>query len=429
MKKVVIVGGGFAGLEAAKHLGRQEVDVVVVDRSSYFTFQPLLYQAALGVLAPSDITRPIRSILARYRNVTALMDDVIGIDRGEHSVILRSGGSLHYDYLILASGSRTSYFGNDDWRTNAPSLKTIVDAVDIRTRIFSAFEHAELCGRTGQATPDLRFIVVGGGPSGVELAGAIADISRQTLSREFRYVRPQDAQICLFEAGPSLLAALPPSLQQRGREQLEQLGVTVRTGAHITKIVPGRVFLDEESLAATLVLWAAGVSASPLAASIGIPTDRKGQVLVDAFLNPERERNVFVCGDIAAVTDHGKRVPGVAQAAMQMGAYAARSIADDLSGRERKMFHYADRGDMATIGAGRAVARIAWPFKAQLSGNPAWLAWLLIHLVSLTGADRRASVLFTWIYSYVTKTTRSGISASTDETSQSSTILTPTSPN
>jgi NADH:ubiquinone reductase (H+-translocating) len=408
-KKIVIVGGGFAGIEAAKYLGRaaSAVDVILIDRLSYTTFQPLLYQVALGVLSPSDITRPIRSILSRYGNVEVLFSEVIDIDRKSHSITLSDATRLDFDYLLLATGSTSSYFGNDSWASSAPSLKSITDAVEVRSRVLLAFEEAELAAKIDGIPPSLHFVIIGGGPTGVELAGAIADTSKRVLNRDFRHIRTQDSKISLYEGGPSILAAFPPTLQEKGKQQLESLGVSVNTGAHITEIGPNHVLVGDQRVDATVILWAAGVAPSPLGKKLALPLNRKGSVEVDAFLNPPGESNIFVCGDLAAVTEGGKRIPAVAQPAMQMGRHAARSIIADLTGNPRKAFHYFDKGDMATIGTRKAVARIAWPFHGQWSGRPAWFMWLFVHLAYLSGADHQIFVLLTWVYTYLTKTTRS----------------------
>jgi len=408
-KKVIIVGGGFAGIEAAKYLGRKAptAQVLLIDRLSYTTFQPLLYQVALGVLSPSDITRPIRSVLSRYPNVEVLMQEVQSIDRTSRSITLSDSTRLEFDYLMLATGSTTSYFGNDSWSGVAPSLKSIPDAVEVRSRVLRTFEEAELASKKSGVDSPLHFVVIGGGPTGVELAGAIADITRRVLNRDYKHVRTQESRITLFEGSATLLAAFPPFLREKGRQQLESLGVEVHTGARITEIGLTHVQVGERRVDANVVLWAAGVAPSPLGKGLDAPLDRRGCVEVDRFLNPVGETNIFVCGDLAAVTENGKRVPAVAQPAMQMGRHAAQSIVADLNGAPRKAFHYFDKGDMATIGTRKAVARIAWPFRAQWYGRPAWLTWLFVHLAYVSGADHQLSVLFTWLYTYLSKTTRS----------------------
>lgn len=276
-KRVLIIGGGFAGVETAKYLGKLSVDVTLIDRRSYFTFQPLLYQNALAVLSPSDITQPIRSLLSKYDNIEVILEEIASVDRLSKSVKTVGGDSLPYDYLILATGSQTSYFGHDEWRKHATSLKSITDAVEIRSRILLAFEKAELHAQRGGPVQDLHFVVIGGGPTGVELAGSIADITRHVLRKDFRHIRPQDSKVSLYEGGPTILTAFPPELQQSGLRQLQELGVNVHTGAQITSIGPNYVQVGEQRVESTVTLWAAGVSPSPLGATLGLPMDHKRQ--------------------------------------------------------------------------------------------------------------------------------------------------------
>lgn len=412
-KRIVIVGAGFAGIEAAKQLADADVDVIVIDRRSYHTFQPLLYQVALAVLSASDIIHPIRSVLSRYSNIDVLMEEVVGIDRTQRAVELSTGRSISFDYLVLATGCTSSYFGHDDWASHAPSLKSIPDAVEIRSRVLAAFERGESEALVGMRS-DIHFVIIGGGPTGVELAGAIADISQRVIARDFHYVRTQDSRISIFEGSPSILAAFAPGLQMKALEQLQSLGVAVHTNARITKIGSDYIIVGSEKIHATVILWAAGVAPSPLGGLLNVPLDRKGAVVVNEHLNPPEEPTIFVCDDLAAVTENGRRVPAVAQPAMQMGKHAARLILADLSGKPRTAFHYFDKGDMATIGARKAVARVAWPFTAQLSGRLAWFAWLFVHLAYLGGLDRQLSVLFTWVVTYITKTARSRIIATSE---------------
>ena len=412
--QVVIVGGGFAGVQAAKRLGNMQADVVLLDRNSYQVFQPLLYQTAMSVLSPADIARPIRTILRRFKNVEVLMAEVTEIDRGGRRVVLQDGDAIYYDYLILATGSTSSYFGDDEWAKHAPSLKSIEDAVEIRTRILLAFEQAERAMSQGAPQPLLHFIVIGGGPTGVELAGAIADITKNVLNKDFRHIDPAQARVSLYEGSPSVLGTFPEDLQKKAAQQLTALGVQVHTNARITDIQSDFIMVRDEKVPSTVTLWAAGVAPSSLGSKLGCPLDHRGCVIVDRFLNPEGEPRIFVCGDLAAVTENGRRIPAVAQPAMQMGMHAAKLIEADSAGKARTPFHYFDKGDMATIGVKAAVARITWPFTANWSGAPAWLTWLLVHLVFLDGGDRRFSILFTWIYSYLTKTARSQLIVATD---------------
>jgi len=401
-KRVVILGGGFAGIHAALGLGDLPVDVTIVDRRNHHTFQPLLYQVALAVLSPADIAQPIRTIMRRHRNVEVLMDEASSFDTTARRVFLQSGIQLAYDYLIVATGSTHSYFGHDEWATLAPGLKTIEDATEIRRRVLLAFELAERQMQETGVHPPLDFIVIGGGPTGVELAGAISDIARLYMKRDFRHIDPSKARVIILEGSPHILAMYPEDLQKKAVEQLHALGVKIRTSAHVTDIQPGYVMVGEEKITAMVTLWAAGVQASPLGKLLGVEMDRRGCVFVDAQLNPAGHKEIFVCGDLAHVVENGKQIPGVAQPAMQMGDYAARSIGRDIAGKPRKNFHYFDKGDMATIGRKAAVARIAWPFKADLSGFPAWLMWLVVHIFFLIGFRNRFSVFRQWAWTYLT---------------------------
>lgn len=400
--RVVIVGGGFAGIHAARALGGKPVDVVVVDRRNHHTFQPLLYQVALAALSPAQIAQPIRSILMQHRNVDVLMDEVVGIDVSAQQLRLGSGAMLGYDYLVLASGATHSYFGNDSWRASAPGLKTVEDATEIRRRILLAFELAERHSAEHGWHPPLRFVIIGGGPTGVELAGAISDIARLSLGRDFRHIRPADAEILLIEGSNRVLATFPEDLSARAREQLVRLGVKVRTGEHVTDVQPGYVMVGAERIEASVVLWAAGVAASPLGKMLGVEVTRRGTVPVDPYLNPPGLKHVFVCGDLAQVEQDGRIVPGVAQPAMQMGRHAASMILADLHGQPRAAFRYFDKGDMATIGRLAAVAKVEWPFRAHWSGLPAWATWLVVHIYFLIGFRNRLGVLFSWAWTYLT---------------------------
>lgn len=399
-KRVVIVGGGFGGLHAAKGLASLDVDVVLVDRRNHHTFQPLLYQVALAVLSPADIAQPIRGVLSRQKNTQVVMDEVVGADLSRSTVQLKSGLSLDFDYLCLATGSTHSYFGHDDWAPLAPGLKSVEDATEIRRRILLAFELAERQAIETGGHPPLNFVVVGGGPTGVELAGAIADISRYLLKNDFRHIDGKSVRVMLYEGLPKLLNSYPEDLTRSAEAQLKGLGVEVHTGSRVEDVQPGYLIVDKRRVDSVVTLWGAGVQASPLGRSIGLPVDNKGCVLVDEFLNPAGYKNVFVLGDLAHVEENGKRVPGVAQPAMQMGDYAARSIGDDLSGRSRKKFHYFDKGDMATIGRHAAVANLKWPFHAHWSGFFAWVAWALVHVYFLIGFRNRILVLLQWAWTY-----------------------------
>jgi NADH:ubiquinone reductase (H+-translocating) len=404
--RVVVLGAGFAGLNAALALGDMAVDVTVIDRRNHHTFQPLLYQVAVGVLSPADIAQPIRTVLRHKKNIEVLMDEVLGIDTAQQSVQLRSGASVEYDYLILGTGSTHSYFGSDGWATLAPGLKTLEDAREMRRRIMLAYELAEREAVETGLHPALNFVIVGGGPTGVELAGAIRDIASLYMREDYRHIDTTKSRVLLVEGGPHILPSYPPDLQQKAVQQLHELGVEILTGKNVTEIQPGYVVVGKapnaERFDSLVTLWAAGVQASPLGKMLGVPVNRKGSVTVDQYLNPPGLRNVFVCGDLADVTEHGKQIPGVAQPAMQMGTQAAHMIQADMEGRPRKPFHYFDKGDMATIGRNRAVADVKWPFKAHWSGFAAWITWLTVHIFFLVGFRNRILVMVQWAWTYLT---------------------------
>ena len=410
--RVLILGGGFGGLHAAQSLASIPVDVTLIDRRNHHTFQPLLYQVALAVLSPADIAQPIRGILRHQANVQVLMDEVTGIDVATRQVALASGAQMAYDYLVVATGATHSYFGHDEWAPLAPGLKTIEDATEIRRRVLLAFELAERQMLEHGWHPPLNFIVIGGGPTGVELAGAISDIARLYLRRDFRHIDPAKSRILLLEGSPRLLAAYPPDLSAKAEAALTRLGVEVRTSTHVTGIGPGWIETRSEHgdtrIDAVVSLWAAGVQASPLGKMLGgvggEHLDRRGCVLVDDRLNPPGLPGIFVLGDLAHLEQDGRPVPGVAQPAMQMGDHVGRMIAADLAGRPRTAFRYFDKGDMATIGRRAAIAKVEWPFKAHMSGLPAWLTWLTVHIWFLIGFRNRIFVFATWIWSYFTFT-------------------------
>jgi NADH dehydrogenase len=409
--RVVVIGAGFGGIYAAKHLGKLAVDVTVVDRRNHHTFQPLLYQVALAVLSPGDIAQPIRTILRDNGNTEVLMDEVVGFDIPNQRVHLKSGAELLYDYIILGAGSTHSYFGHDDWAKLAPGLKFIEDATEIRRRVLLAFELAEREMVETGSHPPLNFVIIGGGPTGVELAGAISDIARLYMTKDFRHIDPSTANVLILEGSPHILAAYPDDLQKMAVDQLTKLKVQVRTGAHVTDVQPGYVMVGEERIESVCTLWAAGVQASPLgkmlAEAMGMTAclDRRGCVQVDERLNPPNHPEIFVIGDLAHVEENGRQIPGVAQPAMQMGAYAAKRIGllvtDSEAAARQKPFHYFDKGDMATIGRKAAVARIVWPFHAHWSGFMAWLTWLVVHIFFLIGFRNRWSVFRQWAYTYI----------------------------
>jgi NADH dehydrogenase len=404
LPRVVIVGGGFAGLNAAKGLAHLPVEVTVVDRRNHYTFQPLLYQVALAVLSPADIAQPIRSILRRQANTQVLMDEVVGIDAGARLISLGSGARLPFDYLVLATGATHSYFGHEDWAPFAPGLKSIEDATEIRRRVLLAFELAERQMQEHGWHPPLNFVVIGGGPTGVELAGAISDITKLYMRHDFRQIDPTTATVLLLDTGPRILAAYPPDLSAKAEAELKHLGVEVHTGTQVTGVGPGWVEAGGRRIDAAVILWAAGVQASPLGKMLGAPVDKRGCVLVDDRLNPPGMPEIFVLGDLAHFEQDGHQVPGVAQPAMQMGDHVGRMIAADLKGKTRPAFRYFDKGDMATIGRMAAVAKVEWPFKAHMSGFLAWITWITVHIFFLIGFRNRISVFVAWIWTYFTFT-------------------------
>jgi NADH dehydrogenase len=398
--RVVIVGGGFAGVQAGMQLAGKPVEVTLVDRRNHHTFQPLLYQVALAALSPGDIAQPIRAIFRKKENVDVLMDEVVAIDSAAKLVRLKSSAHLDYDYLILASGATVSYFGHDKWAAEAPGLKTVEDAIEIRRRVLLAFELAERQKLETGSHPPLNFVIVGGGPTGVELAGAISDISRLYMQRDFRHIDPAGAHVIVVEGSPRLLSTYPEDLSRKASEQLAKMGVEVRNNVKVTDIQPGYIVANGERIESVVTLWAAGVQASPLGKMLGAEMDKRGAILVDDYLNPAGHTEIFVCGDLAHVVENGKQVPGVAQPAMQMGAHAAQEILADLNGKPRTKFHYFDKGDMATIGRHSAVANVVWPFHAHMSGFSAWMAWLVVHIYFLIGFRNRALVMLQWMWMY-----------------------------
>jgi NADH:ubiquinone reductase (H+-translocating) len=397
--RIIIIGGGFGGLAAAKSVARLPLQITLVDRKNHHTFQPLLYQVATAGLSPAEIAAPIREIFAKRENVEVLLGDVVGFDL-EQRIVKLHGFELPYDYLVVAAGATHAYFGHDEWEPFAPGLKTVEDALEMRRRILLAYELAEReAALTGQHCP-LHFVVVGGGPTGVELAGTLAEIARKSLSQDFRNIQPAKTRVLLVEAGPSLLNAYPDDLRQSAVKQLQRLGVEVRLNSAVTDVRPGEVFIGNDVVPAATVLWAAGVSASPLGRALGVPVDRAGRVLVEPDLSIPGHGEVFVIGDLASMKDAaGKPLPGVAPVAMQQGRWVARQIKADLDGKQRKPFHYFDKGALATIGRAAAVADFG---KVHISGFLAWLSWLFIHILFLIGFRNRLVVLFQWAWSYLT---------------------------
>jgi NADH:ubiquinone reductase (H+-translocating) len=398
MAHVVIIGGGFGGLAAARALRKAPVSVTLVDRRNHHLFQPLLYQVATAALNPSDIAVPIRSIVRRQKNINVLMGEAVSIDAAARKVRL-ADGELSYDYLIVATGATHSYFGHDEWAPYAAGLKTIEDALEIRRRVLIAYERAERETDPDRQREWLTFVIVGGGPTGVELAGALAEISRHALARDFRAIDPTRARIILLEGGPRVLPPFPPELSESAARQLADLGVEVRNGAQATGIDAGGVTIGTERLAARTVLWAAGVSASPLARSLGVPLDRAGRVQVSPELTVPGHPEIFVIGDLASLQQDGKPLPGVAPVAMQAGRHTAKNVARAARGEPLVPFHYHDKGSLAVIGRGAGVA--AFP-KSTWTGSIAWWAWLLIHIFYLIGFRNRVLVLLQWAWAYLT---------------------------
>jgi len=397
--RVVILGAGFAGINAAKALEKAPVQVTVVDRKNHHTFQPLLYQVALAVLSPAEIASPIRAVMRRARNVEVLLGDVQGFDLNKRLVFI-DGLKLSYDYLIVAAGATHAYFGHPEWEQIAPGLKTIEDALEIRRRVLLAFETAEREVIAGRPSPALTFVVIGAGPTGVELAGAISDISKRYMERDFRAIDPAKARIILLEGGPRVLPAYPEDLSASAQKQLTEMGVEVRVNAMVTNVEPGMVTVGQEKIPAAVILWGAGVSASPLGKMLGAPTDRAGRVLVEPDLTIPGHPEVFVTGDLAASKiDDTKLVPGVAPAAIQMGKFAARQIKRSVAGKSREKFVYWDKGLLATIGRSHAVADLG---RLHFSGYFAWLSWLFVHLFFLIGFRNRLLVMAEWAWAYIT---------------------------
>lgn len=397
---VVIIGGGFAGLHAARALRKSPVQITLVDRTNHHLFQPLLYQVATASLSPGDITAPIRWILRRQRNVFVMLGEAVAIDVSTRTVSLEgTRHSLTYDFLVLAPGGRHSYFAHPEWESLAPGLKSVEDAAEIRRRFLLSFERAELCGDDEERAAYQTIVIVGGGPTGVELAGAIPDIAYKALRRDFRRIDTRRTRVILIEAGDRVLPTFPASLSARARRDLEGLGVEVRLNSLVTEVREGHVSIGVEIIRTRTVFWAAGNVVSPLTRSLGAPLDRVGRVSVEPDLSMPGHSEVFVIGDAAHVVCGGRTVPGVAPAAMQQGRSAGRNIARSLAGKERVPFDYFNKGDLATIGRHKAVADFG---RLRFGGRFAWWLWLTIHIMYLIGFRNRATVLIEWAYAYFT---------------------------
>jgi NADH:ubiquinone reductase (H+-translocating) len=398
-RRIVIVGGGFGGINTAKKLAdREGVDVTLIDRRNYHLFQPLLYQVAMAGLNPGEIATPIRSIFAGRTNIRALMGEVRGVDLSQ-KLVNTDFGPVPFDSLILACGAQHSYFGHEEWEPFAPGMKTLEQATEIRRRVLTAFELAERANDPELERRLLTFVIVGGGPTGVELAGTLGEISRFALSKDFRHIDPTKTRVILIEAGSRILATFDEKLSKRARRDLENLGVTIWTGMRVTNISADGVTLGEEKVHASTVLWAAGVKPSPLNATLGVPLDKAGRVIVNPDLSLPGHPDVFVIGDQACFIEDQHALPGLAPVAMQQGRRVAANILRDIAGKPRENFHYFDKGQMATIGRGRAVAQTK---SLRFGGLMAWLAWLLVHIYYLVGFRNRVMVLLEWAWAYMT---------------------------
>jgi NADH dehydrogenase len=400
-KRVVIIGAGFAGIEVARGLGNAQADVTLIDRQNYHLFQPLLYQVATAALSPADIAEPVRRMLRGYANITVMLGEVTKISAAEKYIILADGTVVPYDILVIASGATHAYFGHDAWEKFAPGLKTIDDARDIRSRLLLSFERADMSHDPAEKKRLMTFVVVGGGPSGVELAGSIAELSRHTLAKDFRHIDPTAATVILLEAGPSLLSAFPKELARYTKLKLTQLGVTVRENCSVENITEEFVEAGGEKIPTALAIWAAGVKASPLGKMLGAATDKSGRIEANRGLSVPRCEDVYALGDIAQVkAQDGKPLPGLAQVAKQQGQYLGRALAKKIAtGANAIDFKFHDRGNVAVIGRHAAVADFSW---ARLTGTPAWLLWALVHIYLLAGLQHRLLVSVQWLWRYVT---------------------------
>ncbi|MEP7074640.1 MAG: NAD(P)/FAD-dependent oxidoreductase [Acidobacteriota bacterium] len=399
--RVVIVGGGFGGLWAAKALANKPVDVTLIDRKNHHVFQPLLYQVATAVLSPGEIAQPIRRILHYAKNTQVILGDVFGFDKEKQTVILAEGAEVKFDYLIVAAGARHSYFGHDDWEQLAPGLKTLEDAVEIRRSVLLAFEHAEREAYLNGTKRNLTFVVIGGGPTGVELAGAIADIARQSLAGDFMAIDTTEARVVLYEGSDRVLGTFAKDLSESAKKQLESIGVEVHLNSFVTDLEWGRVKVGDHWVDCDVAVWATGVAASSLGKQLGVETDKSGRVFVQPDLTISDFKNIFVIGDMASLKrENGEPVPGVSPAAMQMGTNAAQNILRDVKGKAREDFKYWDKGTMATIGRSKAIAEAAG---LHFKGFIAWMMWLFLHVFFLIGFRNRFAVMFEWFWAYLTR--------------------------
>jgi NADH dehydrogenase len=397
--RTVIIGAGFGGLEAAKKLACKDVLVTVIDRTNYHLFQPLLYQVATAALSPADIAAPVRAVLSKSKNAEVILAEVQSVDV-DRKKVKTNDMEIDYDYLILATGARHSYFGHNEWEKLAPGLKSLEDAVELRRRILMAFEFAEKTTDEAARRAAMNFVIIGGGPTGVEMAGAIAEISRHTLARDFRHIDPSEARVILIEGEPRLLASYPPDLSESARKQLVDLGVEVRTSTRATNLTETGVQVGDEFIPCRVKIWAAGNNASFVGKTLSAPVDRVGRVVVNDDLTIPGHPEVQVIGDLANFAHQtGEPLPGISPVAMQQGRHAARNVLAMIAGRKPQRFRYWDKGTMATIGRNKAVADLKF---VHLSGRLAWLAWLFVHIVFLVGFRNRLLVLFQWAWAYFT---------------------------
>lgn len=398
--RVVIIGAGFGGLEASKHLGNKPVWVTVIDRTNHHLFQPLLYQVATAALSPADIAAPVRGILGKYRNIEVILGEAQAVDVDQR-VVCTTDQAIPYDYLVVATGSRHSYFGHGEWEKLAPGLKSLEDAIEIRRRILMAFEFAEKTQDPAARAAAMNFVIIGGGPTGVEMAGAIAEIARETLAKDFKHIDPSAARVILVEGDKRVLSGFPEDLSASALEQLQELGVEVITGTHAENLTEGGLEVAGKFIPCRVKIWAAGNTASFVGKTLGVPVDKAGRVVVQDDLTIPGHPEVQVIGDLANFTSakDGKPLPGVSPVAIQQGRHAARNILHMVEGAKPQRFYYWDKGSMATIGRNRAVADLNI---VHFSGFPAWLAWLFIHVLYLVGFRNRIAVLFQWAWAYIT---------------------------
>jgi NADH:ubiquinone reductase (H+-translocating) len=397
--QVIIIGAGFGGLEAAKKLARKDVQVTVIDRTNYHLFQPLLYQVATAALSPADISAPVRSVLSKFKNIEVILAEVESVDVAAKKV-KTPDLEFDYDYLILATGARHSYFGHNEWEKLAPGLKSLEDAIELRRRILMAFEYAEKTDDEAARKAAMTFVVIGGGPTGVEMAGAIAEISRHTLAKDFRHIDPSQARVILIEGDPRLLSAFPEDLSRSAQKQLADLGVDVRTNTRATNLTETGVQIGDEFIPCRVKIWAAGNNASFVGKTLGVPVDRVGRTIVNDDLTIPGHPEVQVIGDLANFSyQNGEPLPGVSPVAMQQGRHAARNVLAMIEGLKPQRFHYWNKGTLATIGRNKAVANLRF---VHLSGLPAWLAWLFVHIFFLVGFRNRLLVFLQWAWSYLT---------------------------